>query len=115
LKNFAVLYEHPEGLVRLAPVYDMIATTPYNARDVLALTLGGSKAFPDRRRLSDFGRRACGSSKGQVDEAMARVRSGVEGVCAEMPEYSAEHSDFARTAEHLIAAFKRGLLRSIDS
>jgi serine/threonine-protein kinase HipA len=60
LKNFAVLYEHPEGQVRLAPVYDIIATTPYNARDVLALTLGGSKAFPDRARLSDFGRRACG-------------------------------------------------------
>jgi serine/threonine-protein kinase HipA len=60
LKNFAVLYEHPEGQVRLAPVYDIIATTPYYARDVLALTLGGSKAFPDRARLSDFGRRACG-------------------------------------------------------
>jgi serine/threonine protein kinase HipA of HipAB toxin-antitoxin module len=28
LKNFAVLYEHTEGLVQLAPVYDIIATTP---------------------------------------------------------------------------------------
>jgi serine/threonine-protein kinase HipA len=115
LKNFAVLYEHPEGLVQLAPVYDMIATTPYNARDVLALTLGGSKAFPDRRRLSDFGRRACGLSKGQVDEALERVRSGVEGACADMLEYIAEHSDFARTGEHLIATFKQGRQRSIDS
>lgn len=112
LKNFAVLYEHPEGPVRLAPVYDIIATTPYNPRDVLALTLGGSKAFPDRRRLSDFGRRACGLSKGQVDEALERVRSGVEGTCADMREYIAEHSDFARAGEHLIATFKQGLQRS---
>jgi serine/threonine-protein kinase HipA len=113
LKNFAVLYEHPEGLVQLAPVYDIIATTPYSARDVLALTLGGSKAFPDRARLSDFGRRACGLSKSQVDEALARVRSGVEGTCADMKQYILEHSDFARAGEHLIATFDRGLQRSI--
>jgi len=115
LKNFAVLYEHPEGRVQLAPVYDMIATTPYNARDVLALTLAGSKAFPDRRRLSDFGRRACGLGKGQVDEVLERVRSGVEGACADIREYIAAHSDFARAGEHLIATFTQGLKRSIDS
>jgi serine/threonine-protein kinase HipA len=115
LKNFAVLYEHPEALVQLAPVYDVIATTPYNARDVLALTLGGSKTFPDRARLGDFGRRACGLSKAQVDEGLERVRSGVEGACADIREYIVEHSDFARAGEHLMATFKRGLQRSIAS
>jgi serine/threonine-protein kinase HipA len=65
--------------------------------------------------LSDFGRRACGLSKGQVDEALEKVRSGVKGACAEMREYTAEHSDFARTGEHLIATFQQGLQRSIVS
>jgi serine/threonine-protein kinase HipA len=113
LKNFAVLYEHPEGLVRLAPVYDIIATTPYSPRDVLALMLGGSKAFPDRARLSDFGRRACGLSKRQVDEALERVRSGVQVAATELRRYIVEHRDFAQAGEHLIATFERGLRRSI--
>jgi serine/threonine-protein kinase HipA len=115
LKNFAVLYEHPEGQVQLAPVYDVIATTPYNARDVLALTLGGSKAFPDRARLSDFGRRACGLSNAQVDEALEQVRCGVEDARAEMKRYIMEHGDFARAGEHFLATFERGLQRSIVS
>ncbi len=108
LKNFAVLYEQPEGAVRLAPVYDVISTTLYNRRDVLALTLGGSKAFPERGRVSDFGRRACGLSKAQVDEALERVRSGVEGASADIREYMREHTDFERTGESLIATFSTG-------
>src|SRR5262249_14063622 len=45
LKNFAVLYEHPESEVRLAPAYDIVSTTPYMPRDTLALTLAGTKTF----------------------------------------------------------------------
>jgi HipA-like protein len=51
LKNFAVLYEHAEGLVKLAPAYDLVATLPYIPRDTLALTMNGSKQFPDRPSL----------------------------------------------------------------
>ena len=48
LKNFAVLYEDAEQAVRLAPAYDIVSTTPYQPKAVLALTLLASKAFPDR-------------------------------------------------------------------
>jgi len=113
LKNFAVLYEHPEGTVQLAPAYDIVATTPYDARDVLALTLGGSKAFPDRARLVDFGRRACSLSKRHVDEALAQVRTGVERACREIREHAAKHADFAAAGEQLIATFERGVRRSM--
>jgi len=115
LKNFAVLYEHAEGTVRLAPAYDIIATTPYNPRDVLALMLGGSKAFPDRARISDFGRRACGLSKAQVADVLVRVRSGVERTLAEIRDHIAEHDNFTTAGQHLVTAFERGLRRSIVS
>ena len=113
LKNFAVLYEHAEGRVKLAPVYDIIATTPYIPRDVLALTLGNSKAFPDRVRLSDFGRRACGLSKAHVEDALANVQSGVVRAQSEIQDYLTEHADFATAGSHLIATFERGVRRSI--
>jgi len=115
LKNFAVLYEHPEGTVQLAPAYDIIATTPYNPRDVLALTLGGSKGFPDVALISDFGRRACGLSKAQVADVLARVRSGVERTLVEIRDHIAEHDDFTAAGEHLVTTFERGLRRSIVS
>jgi serine/threonine-protein kinase HipA len=115
LKNFAVLYEHPEGTVQLAPAYDIIATTPYNPRDVLALTLGGSKAFPNRAQLSDFGRRACGLTRAHVADVLARVCSGVERAVAEIRDYIAEHDDFTTAGEHLVTTFERGLRRSIVS
>lgn len=51
LKNFSVLYESPAAEVRLAPWYDMISTTPYLPRDSLALTLAGTKRFPQRDAL----------------------------------------------------------------
>src|SRR5690606_4500284 len=51
LKNFGVLYEDTASEVRLAPAYDLVCTTLYVARDVLALTLDDSKAFPDNKRL----------------------------------------------------------------
>src|SRR6266851_1493228 len=115
LKNFAVLYEHPEGTVQLAPAYDIIATTPYNPRDVLALTIGGSKGFPDVARISDFGRRACGLSKAQVADVLERLRSGVERTLAEIRDHIAEHDDFTAAGEHLVTTFERGLRRSIIS
>jgi serine/threonine-protein kinase HipA len=55
LKNFAVLYGSPEHDPRLSPLYDVICTAPYGDTK-LALTLKGSRAFPDRATLERFGR-----------------------------------------------------------
>ena len=78
LKNFGVLYGDPDGDVRLAPVYDMLSTQPYRPRDVLALTLNGTKQYPSQQELLQFGRQACGLSKAGVDAVVQRVVAGVE-------------------------------------
>jgi serine/threonine-protein kinase HipA len=62
LKNFGVLYGDPSTAAhdaRLSPVYDLVCTTVFIPRDVLALSLRGSKAWPDRKTLERFGREAC--------------------------------------------------------
>ena len=114
LKNFAVLYEHAESEVRLAPAYDLLATTPYMPRDVLALTLGESKQFPDRKALLAFARRACNLSDAKAAELLERVASGVASSIEEIRRYTSEHRDFEETGAHMIKTFERGVARSIS-
>jgi serine/threonine-protein kinase HipA len=114
LKNFSVLYENPERTVRLAPAYDILSTTPYRPRDSLALSLGESKAFPERAVLVKFGRTACGLPPRLVHELLGRVSRGVRGAIEEMRQYAKEHPDFEKAAKHLEATFTRALARSIE-
>src|SRR5262249_39530389 len=46
LKNFGVVYDDVEGEARLAPVYDLVTTTVYLAKDRMALTLNGTAEWP---------------------------------------------------------------------
>ena len=108
LKNFAVLYENPQAPTRLAPSYDLVCTTLYQARDVLALTLDDSKSFPSRRRLAAFAHTACGLNKAKTLELMDRVTAGVKRSIKDVRRYSKEHTDFAPAGERLIAAFEDG-------
>jgi serine/threonine-protein kinase HipA len=113
LKNFAVLYQDAENAVSLAPAYDVITTTVYQSRDVLALTLANSKQFPNRDALAAFGRRACGLSAARVKLVLDRVNEGVRAAQRDMRRYAKDHQDFAPAAERLSAAMERGLRRSI--
>lgn len=112
LKNFAVLYDGPESEVRLAPAYDIISTTPYIPRDTLALTLGGTKAFPDRDQLIKFIRLVTACSVGAARELLDdQVARGVSAAIAEATRYGKEHRAAARFATRLIETFSRGLER----
>jgi len=113
LKNFAVLYQDAESEVRLAPAYDVISTTVYQPRDVLALTLADSKQFPSRGALTAFGRSACGLSAARVKQVLERVNEGVMAAQRDLRRYAKNQQDFAPTAERLSAAMERGLRRSI--
>jgi serine/threonine-protein kinase HipA len=113
LKNFAVLYENAQSAVRLAPAYDLVSTTVYRARDIMALELGGTKAFPARNRLIAFGRQACGLTSSRVKHVLQQVENGAHAAQAEIRKYMREHRDFSKAAEHLLAAMERGLNRSI--
>lgn len=113
LKNFAVLYQDAENTVSLAPAYDVVTTTVYQSRDVLALTLANSKQFPSRDALMSFGRSACGLSAARVKQVLERVHEGVKAAQRDMHRYAKDHRDFAPAAERLSAAMERGLGRSI--
>ncbi len=52
LKNFGVVYDDTRSDARLAPVYDIVTTSAYLPKDQMALTLNGTPAWPDARRLT---------------------------------------------------------------
>jgi serine/threonine-protein kinase HipA len=111
LKNFSVIYENPEGPVRLAPAYDLVATTPYIPKDTLALTLDGSKQFPDREKLLRFIRLVTRKGKRSAIQLLDQVKQGVDTAMREARTYGKDHRDARRFTERLIAAISRGLER----
>jgi serine/threonine-protein kinase HipA len=80
LKNYAMLYDELEDM-RLSPLYDVVNTQIYIPADTLALTLGKSKCFPDRKRIIDFGK-SIGVKKCEeiVDEMADQIRDELEAL-----------------------------------
>ena len=82
LKNYAMLYDEPEDM-RLSPLYDVVNTQIYSPADTLALTLGKSRDFPDRKRIIDFGK-SIGVKKCEeiVDEMAEQIGDGLEALAS---------------------------------
>lgn len=100
LKNFGVIYTHPDALetVRLAPVFDVTTTTVYENYNpksgrslvdrTLAIKMNKVKTYPDRRQLIEFGRKHCAVDKPALSieriaeamtEALAANRHRMDG------------------------------------
>lgn len=88
-KNFGVLYDTP-GQVRLAPIYDIITTTPYLPNDTWALLMDGSKRWPSRKKLMRFGVNSCLLTLRQARESIDKT---VDAVRATLPELDTHMAD----------------------
>jgi serine/threonine-protein kinase HipA len=111
LKNFSVLYAQPEGEISLAPAYDLVCTSLYMPRDKLALTLNGSKDYPDRASLVQFIRHVTGKSEASAASIIEQVIAGVHVAIAQTRLYAKRHADSAEFAQKLTAIMKRGIAR----
>lgn len=115
LKNFGLLYENcaEHADIWLAPAYDLVTTTVYNSHDIMGLLLGGSKAWPKRKMLVQFGRTACNLTQARCEELLNRVEVGMNRAIAELSEYRNSHPAFEPVGEKMVAAWALGLNRSI--
>jgi serine/threonine-protein kinase HipA len=111
LKNFSVLYRHTEGQVDFAPAYDLISTVPYIPRDSLALTMDGSKEFPERARLLKFVRQSTGKTQKAASELLDQVREGAGVAIKRATEYGRKHKDAGRFVARIVQVMKDGLAR----
>lgn len=115
LKNFGLLYENcaEDSQIWLAPAYDLVTTTIYNGNDIMGLLLGGSKAWPKRKMLVQFGRSWCDLSEARCNDLLDIVHSGMSRALEEMLEYRSAHPAFDAVGEKMAAAWASGLARSI--
>jgi serine/threonine-protein kinase HipA len=111
LKNFSVLYAQPEGEITLAPAYDLISTSLYMPNDTLALTMNGSKDYPDRARLIKFIRHVTGKSERSAANIIEQAIAGAHAAIGQAKRYAKRHPDLEGFAAKLTAVMKRGIAR----
>jgi serine/threonine-protein kinase HipA len=108
-KNFGVIYDDAAGEVTLAPTFDVITTTAYLPPDGLALTLDGTKRWPDAERLERFGIRRCELTPAAAQAIIAEVADAVAAVTKELPIISELDANANDTAKRMQAAWAEGV------
>ena len=90
---------------------DIVSTMPYIPTDTMALTIDGSKQFPDRACLVKFVRQVTGKSDKAAHELLEVVRRGVKVAQQHASEYGRQNADAARFVERSSAVMKAGMVR----
>lgn len=109
LKNFGVLYTAPRSTVELAPVYDVVTTTVYIAKDVPALTIAGTKKWWPRKVLERFAVAHLSLSVKKVSDTFANTAEAVMETRKTVPGYIADHPEFHEIGERMIAQWEEGV------
>lgn len=76
----------------------------------MALELNGSKQYPSRSELVQFGRLTCGLSKVSVEGVIEHVCGGVNQALEDMVSYAQMHPDFEAAMQKLTAVFRDGIV-----
>jgi serine/threonine-protein kinase HipA len=95
LKNFGVVYDDVQGEARLAPVYDLVTTSVYLAKDSLALTLNGSTKWPTAKELRKLGETRAGGTPTKIRQILERIDEAIQDAATEVHAYIKRHPEFA--------------------
>lgn len=83
-KNFGVVYDDAVGMATLAPAFDIVTTSVYLPNDSLALTLDGTKRWPEAQRLVRFGVQRCQLTPAAAKTIVAEVAEAIAQVSREL-------------------------------
>lgn len=108
-KNFGVIYEDATGAVTLSPTFDVITTTPYLPQDSMALTMDGTKRWPDAKRLEKFGIRRCQLSSAAAKAIVAEVTDAVASALPTLKQFGELDPKAGETPERMRLAWIEGL------
>lgn len=118
LKNLGVIYPHlhnyragelPECQRQLAPVFDIVSTTPYIPNDSMALSLTGSKRWPKWKVLEKFGRQHCGLNSEKIEKIVSEIEQACVLTQSTLEQLSAAHVEFEPIAMHIDKHLAQGL------
>lgn len=109
LKQFGLLYDEVDGAVLLAPVYDVVTTTVYVPHDKMALTLGGSTNWPNRRKLTQLGQTRCDLAPKEIGEILERTADAITDTAADLAAWFADRGDQDEVGKRMLCAWADGV------
>jgi serine/threonine-protein kinase HipA len=113
LKNFGIIYDDVQGEARLAPVYDLVTTSVYLAKDTLALALNGKTNWPNAKELRRLGETRAGGSPARIRQILERVDEAIQATGMEVRSYMKKHSEFAETGKQMLRVWDEGCAASL--
>ena len=113
LKNFGIVYDDVQGEAKLAPVYDLVTTSVYLARDSMALTLNGTTHWASARELQRLGETRMGGSPARVREILERIDDAITITTIELRAYIKDHEDFAEIGNRMALEWEHGAAHSL--
>ena len=113
LKNFGVVYDDVQGEARLAPVYDLVTTSVYLAKDSLALTLNGSTRWPTAKELRKLGETRGGCAPAKIRQMLERIDEALRETAKEVQSHMKERSDFREVGQRMLQEWESGAAASL--
>lgn len=116
LKNFGLVYSDTvTGPFHLAPAYDIVTTRAFAdlKDDPMALTLEGTKRWPDRDRLLRLAPRAR-LRRGQAEAVMAETEAAVRRALPRMMQRLGDHGQ-TDLAERMAVCWNEGMASSLGA
>ena len=113
LKNFGIVYDDVEGEARLAPVYDVVTTSVYLAKDSLALTLNGTTRWPTAKELRKLGETRAGGTPTKIRQILERIDQAIMETAKEVQSYAKDHPEFAEVGQRLLQEWESGSATSL--
>ncbi len=108
LKNFGIVYDDVQGEARLAPVYDLVTTSVYLAKDSLALTLNGTTNWPIAKELKKLGETRAEGTPAKIRQILERIDEAILETATEVRTYMKEHAEFAEIGQKMLEEWERG-------
>jgi serine/threonine-protein kinase HipA len=112
LKNFGIVYDDVQGETRLAPVYDLVTTSVYLARDSLALTLNGSTQSSTAKELSRLGETRAGTPA-KIRRILVSVEQAIQETVREVRSYIKHHPEFNEIGRRMLQEWEGGWRNSL--
>jgi serine/threonine-protein kinase HipA len=108
LKNFGITYDDVRGEARLAPVFDLVTTTAYFPKDLMALTLNGSTHWPTGKALRKLGESRVYMTPARITQLFESVGDAIAEVGKDLTRYVKEHPDFADIGQRMLVEWDVG-------
>jgi serine/threonine-protein kinase HipA len=112
LKNFGVLYDDVTGAIELAPVYDVVSTTPYIPPDTAALTLDGTKRWPNAKAIARLGQVRAKLSGPEVKSTFERIADALSDTAPTLRRYF--KGPKREIGDKILEAWNTGIANSLE-